>query len=119
MFPQRFRRAACPNYAEAEFRVLANPDGKLYDALLTGDASTPERARELGAALQQAYGGAIVEAYGVTFDFSTPDASIETIQNPALPIDLRAWLRNAPIDLVTFEREELGNSFRASLVPGS
>lgn len=119
MFPQRFRRAKCPNYEEAEFRILANPDGALYDALLTGDAATPENAHALGAALQQAYGGAKVEAYGETFDFSNPDAAIATIQNPALPIDLRAWLRNAPIDLVTFEREELGNSFRASLVPGS
>lgn len=118
-FPKRFRKAVCPAYPEAEFRILANPDGALYDALLMGDSSTDERAAALGAALQEAYGGDKVEAYGVVFDFSTPQASIATINAPATPIDLRIWLRNAPTDLVSFEREETRSNYRASFDRGN
>jgi hypothetical protein len=119
MFPKRYRRARPPEYDDLTFRLLANPTGALYDTLLMGDASTPERKQELGAALVEAYGGEVVEAYGITFDFSSDDAAISTITNEAIPVDLRAWLRNAPIDIVSYERDEIAKNFRASLIPGS
>jgi len=118
-FPKRFRRVRPPEYEDLELRILANPTGVLYDALLSGDASTPDRALALGAALSEVYASERVEAYGVVFDFSTAETAMATIQNEAVPVDLRAWLRNAPIDLVVFERGELGNDFRASLIPGN
>lgn len=118
-FPKRFRKAQCPGYPEAEFRLLANPDGALYDALLLGDTSTPESAAKLGAALQEAFGGDKVEAYGVVFDFRTPEAAIATIQAEATPIDLRVWLRNAPTDLVSFERDEARGKLAASFEIGN
>lgn len=118
-FPKRFAACAHPEYPDAVFRILANPPGALYDALLMGTTATDEDAAKLGAAMQEAYGGATVEAYGVVFDFSTPAAAVTTLQHEATPVDLRAWLRSAPIDLVVYEREELGKNFRASLTPGS
>lgn len=117
-FPKRYRQAACPGYDDLSLRILANPIGVLYDALLSGDTETPEHSQALGAALQEAYGGDRVEGYGVAFDFSTPEQAIATIQNEAIPIDLRVWLRNAPLDLITFEREEASKNLKASFVRG-
>lgn len=118
-FPSRFRKAVCPGYPEAEFRLFANPNGALYDALLMGDTSTPESTAKLGAALQEAFGADKVEAYGVVFDFSTPEAAIATIQAEGTPIDLRAWLRNAPIDVVSYERDEARSKLAASFEIGN
>lgn len=119
MFPKRFRGVRPPEYPDLELKVLANPDGALYDTLLMGDLSTDERAAALGAALVTVYAGATVEAYGEVFDFSTAERALATLTNDALPVDLRSWLRNAPIDIVLYERGELGNDFRSSLIPGS
>jgi hypothetical protein len=119
MFPKRYRRARPPEYDDLTFRLLANPTGALYDTLLMGDASTPERKQELGSALVEAYGGETVEGYGMTFDFSNADAAIATITAEQIPVDLRAWLRNAPIDIVAYERDEIAKNFRASLIPGT
>lgn len=113
-FPKRLRSAKHPDYPEAVFSVLANPTGKLYDALLMGDTSTDENSQALGAALVEAYAGGKVEAYGVTFDFSTPAAAILTLKDERIPIDLRVWLRNAPTDLVAYEREDFDAKRRAS-----
>lgn len=117
-FPKRFRHARPPEYPDLVFKVLANPDGKLYQRLL-GDASTEERSADLGAALSEAYGGEIVEGYGAKLDFSTAAGAIAAVTNEDLPIDLRAWIRNAPIDLISYERETLiAGNFQASLIPG-
>lgn len=117
-FPKRFRHARPPEYPDLIFKVLANPDGKLYQRLL-GDASTEERSADLGAALSEAFGGEVVEGYGAKLDFSTADGAIAAVTNDDLPIDLRAWIRNAPIDIVSYERDEiLTKNFQASLVPG-
>ena len=118
-FPNRYRRCTPPNYPDLTLSVLANPIGTLYQALLFGDASTPESAASLGDALVQAYAGARVEAYDMTFDFSTADAAIATINNDELPFDLRVWLRNAPNDLVAYERDEATKNFHCSLTPGT
>ena len=118
-FPKRYRAAHCPDYPAADFRLLANPTGALYTALIEGHLGTEESAAALGAALSEAYGGGKVEAYEVVFDFSTAAGAVSTLRNEAIPIDLRAWLRNAPIDLVGYEREESAKNFAASLTPGS
>lgn len=118
-FPKRFVRVSHPDYPDAVFHVLANPIGSLYDALLMGNTATDEDAAKLGRAMQEAFAGETVEAYGVVFDFTTPTAAAATLQNEAIPVDLRTWLRNAPIDLVVYEREETAKNFRASLTPGS
>lgn len=118
-FPKRFRPARPPEYDDLTFHILANPSGTLYQRLLSGDATTEERAADLGAALSEAYGGDRIEAYGGVLDFSTPEGAIKTVTDPDLPIDLRAWIRNAPIDLVAYEREFfISGNFQASLLPG-
>ena len=119
VFPNRYRRCTPPNYPDLTLSVLANPTGALYQTLLFGDASTPESTSEIGAALVQAYAGAKVDAYGMTFDFSTADAAMATIGNDALPFDLRVWLRNAPNDLVAYERDEATKNFHRSLTIGN
>lgn len=118
-FPKRYRGARPPEYDKLTFRLLANPTGALYNTLLMGDANTSERKQELGSALVEAYGGETVEGYGMTFDFSTADAAIAMVTSEDIPVDLRAWLRNAPLDIVAYERDEIAKNFRASLIPGT
>lgn len=117
-FSKRFRDARHPEYPDAVFRILANPTGTLYDALLLGDASTEERAAQLGVALMEVYGAGKVEAYGVAFDFSSGAQALATIQAADTPVDMRRWLRNAPIELVDYERAENAKNWKASFDPG-
>lgn len=111
-FTKRFVKVASPDYPDAIFDLLANPLGKLFDALLIG-------GDDLGAALVEVYGGGKVEAYGVVFDFSAPDTAMATLNHPDIPADLRYWLRNAPLDLVLHERDRVSKNFPASLVRGN
>lgn len=119
MFPKRFVTAACPEYPELVFKLLANPSGELYQALLDGNTATKESKHALGSALAEAYAGGRYEGYGVTLDFSTAENAILAVTNLTLPIDLRQWIRNAPIDIVTHFREELEKNWPRSLVNGS
>lgn len=113
-FPKRYRSAICPGYPDLTFQVWANPTGAWYTAFLSADSETPERAAELGALLVEAYQGAKIEGYGVTFDFSTGASAVSLLSDDAIPIDLRRWIRNAPIDLVQFERDEHGKNLAVS-----
>ena len=117
-FPKRYRGARPPGYEDLTFQVLANPTGVLFQRYF-GDAGTEEGAADLGAALSEAYNGARVEGYGVVLDFSTPTGAIDAVTSASLPIDLRNWIRNAPIEIVSYERDEVTKNFRDSLTPGS
>ena len=117
-FPKRYRGARPPGYEELTFRVLANPDGKLFNRYF-GDAGTEESAVDLGAALSEAYGGDVVKGYGATFDFSTPEGAIAAVTDEALPIDLRAWIRAAPYEMVRYERETIAGNWEGCLIPGN
>lgn len=119
MFPKRFVTATCPEYPDLKFKLLANPTGALYSALLEGSAVDNEKAALLGAALVEAYAGTVVEGYGATLDFSTPDRAIASVTDAALPVDLRTWLRNAPIDIVAWGREQIEKNYGASFTSGS
>ena len=119
MFPKRFITAVCPEYPELKFQLLANPTGQLYDTLIRGHTSDDEAARALAAALVEAFAGARVEGYNVTLDFSTVDGALAVLRNEDLPVDLRAWIRNAPIDVVTWQREQIEKNWGTSFGTGS
>jgi hypothetical protein len=108
-FPKRVLNVSPPEYDDLAFDIHANPTGADITALCAVDDAT------LGAALVKAYGGVKADGYGVTFDFSTPEAAMQTIQNPDLPADLRFWLRNAPLDVVDYVREDVTKKFKRSL----
>lgn len=115
MFPKRYITAVCPEYPDLKFQLLANPTGALYDELRLGYAGDDESRQKLGAAFVEAFAGGVVEGYGVKLDFSTAESAVGVLLDDNLPIDLRAWVRNAPIDIVEWGREQtrknLGNSF--------
>lgn len=113
-FPKRYRPAKCEGYPDLTFHVLANPTGAWYDAFLAADTETDERAQELGAMLCEAYQGEKLEAYGAVLDFSTGASAVALLSDDSLPIDLRRWIRNAPIGAVQFERDEHGKNYEAS-----
>lgn len=123
-------------YSEITIGVLANPTQADIDNLLAGRAHPAEdlgllkgdalkaaearmaERRRLGEALVSCYDGAMVEAYGHRLDFSTPDAAVETINNPKLPADLAYWLLNVPWEVHQATRANLGKSLASSLTSG-
>lgn len=119
MFPKRFVTAICPEYPDLRFQLLANPSGALYRALLDGTTTTNEAAQALGAALSEAYASGRVEGYGVVLDFATAAGALAALTNEDLPIDLRTWIRNAPIDIVDHQRTTIEKNFQRSLISGS
>lgn len=119
MFPKRFVDVMCPEYPDLKFKLLANPDGRLYQALLNGTTRDDESAAALGAALVEAYAGGRYEGYGAVLDFATADSAIATVMDEALPIDLRTWIRNAPIDIVDYQRSAIEKNFQRSLIGGN
>lgn len=68
----------------------------------------------LGLALVASYDGAKADAYGMTFDFSTPDAAVDTVLSEELPDDLRYWLINAPVQIPNVAVEQMGKSWASS-----
>lgn len=116
-FPKRYRNARPLGYEELTFRLLANPDGKLH-ARYFGDTETEEHAADLGAALSEAFGGDVVRGYGEVLDFSTPEGAITAITDESLPIDLRIWIRNAPVEIVQYERETNAGNWQGCLIDG-
>jgi len=119
MFPKRFESAICPEYPDLRFKLLANPSGAVYAALLDGNSATEEALAALGAALVEVYAGATIEGYGVVLDFSTVAGAVAALQNMELPADLRVWIRNAPVDIVQYQREQIEKNFQRSLTTGS
>lgn len=127
-FPARFKTFAPEGYADLSFQIRVNPTNAELMTLVRGsvpetadneDAKAREKAKAqaratFGKALMQAYAGAKVEAYGVLFDFSTPDAALATMELDGIPDDLAHWLRNAPVDVVLAEREAITKNYRAS-----
>ena len=118
MFPKRYVSAICPEYPELKFQLLANPDGVLFGHYF-GDVTDAAAAAIVGPAMVEAYAGGRIEGYGVVLDFSTADAAIETLRREELPMDLRTWMRNAPIDIVQHQRSEIEKNFQRSLMIGS
>jgi hypothetical protein len=98
-----------PEYPDLVLPIRVNPT---VNKLLAMIGAVDDE--ELGQLLAEAFNFAVVEAYGVTFDFSTPEAAAATLTNPDLPADLRFWIRNAPIEVVEWVREDTAKKFRAS-----
>ena len=119
MFPKRFETAICPEYPDLRFKLLANPSGAVYEALLEGSTATEKDAAALGAAMVEVYAGTTVEGYGVVLDFSTVEGVLVVLKNTALPADLRFWIRHAPIEIVQYGRDEIEKNFQKSLINGS
>ena len=76
-----------------------------------------------GALLARAYAHTRFDAYGFTFDFSTAEAALATVESKELPLDLRRWFRLAPAGAVEAELEEmmdggLKKSFQPRTTPG-
>ncbi len=112
-FPARFKTYTPEGYADVALQIRVNPTSAELSRLALG-ATTDEDRPLLGAALMAAYAGGKVEAYGVSLDFSTVDAALATIDNDALPDDLRYWLRNAPVDVAIEERTLITKNYVAS-----
>jgi hypothetical protein len=113
-FPARFRTFTPEGYDDLGLKIQVNPTN---DELLFLAGPIPEDAGErtrFGAALARSYDHAKIEAYGVTFDFSTPEAALATLDNGQIPDDLQYWLRNAPVEVVIREREHITKNYRAS-----
>lgn len=86
-----------------------------------GIQATRERqADRLAAAeaLSYSYRRKRYEAYGYAFDFTNAAAAAATLDDPALPDDLRFWLRNAPIEVSNAVTEGIGKKLRQSLHSG-
>lgn len=111
-FPRVTRTVQPEGYDGLVFTLVVNLSGATFDALLTDGDS-------FGAALVTAYCGQCIEWHGYTFDFSTPEAARATLADPDLPIDLRWWLRNAPIEAIDVYLEQLRKNFRRSFEPTS
>lgn len=115
-FPKRYQTIRNPDYPDVVLDVLLNPTGTLYNDLI--DGNSVDKREMLGAALVAAYKGGKIEAYGESIDMSTADAALATLENESLPIDLRWWLRNAPLEIVDLERSEMGKKLAESLMNG-
>lgn len=112
-FPHRITRTVQPEgYDNLLFTLVVNLSGETFEVLAAGGDA-------LGAALVEAYCGQTIEWQGYAFDFSTPENAMATLESPALPLDLRWWLRNAPIEAIDVYLEELRKNFRRSFAPTS
>lgn len=110
-FPSRYKTFTPEGYAELRFQLRVNPTNAEL-ITLAGPYQEPDARAKFGAALVQAYAGAKVEAYDRTFDFSTAEAALATIEAVDLPDDLQAWLRNAPCDVAIREREYITKNYQ-------
>jgi hypothetical protein len=108
-FARRFVNVTHPEYPDLTLPLHCNPTTDQTHRLIYADTEA-----EVGALLSEAYQGARVDAYGATFDFSAAETAWATLINPDLPTDLRYWLRNAPIEIVEWVREETRKKFLAS-----
>jgi hypothetical protein len=127
-FPARFKKFTPEGYPDLVFQIRVNPTNAELMALVRGaqpdisaddDEDARSRAREaarqaFGHALVAAFAGAKVEAYGATFDFTTPEKALDTMKMDEIPDDLAHWLRNAPVDVVIQERESITKNYRTS-----
>lgn len=112
---------------EAEARRLTEETAaltaELEEKTVAAEAERDRLRLVYGALLVRAYGGQRAEAYGWTFDFSTPEAALATVESKELPLDLRHWFRRAPCGAVQAELDEmqddgLKKSFQRRTTPG-
>lgn len=111
-FPARFKTFTPEGYADLSFQIRVNPTNAEIVRLAAG--YTADTRAEYGAALVKAYCGATVGGYGTVFDFSTAEDALKTLEDDALPDDLRHWLRSAPVDVALQERDAITSKYRAS-----
>jgi hypothetical protein len=118
-FPPRIVEKSPDGYPDLVLPIRINITQREHDALYQGSTENEETTAQLGHGLSTVYNQACVSAYGYTFDFSTPEKAVETLLSDDLPLELRLWLRNAPVELIGAEADFLLKTFRASLTPGS
>jgi hypothetical protein len=117
-YPDQTERIAA---LEAELEAEQFPDKEDERAAAAELQACQDRqasSLRLGLALVASYDGGKVDAYGYTFDFSSPEAAVRTIMDEAVPDDLRYWLLNAPVQIVEVARNDLGKSLASSSAPG-
>jgi hypothetical protein len=105
-FARRYINVSPPEYPDLSLPLHCNPTTETAHRLIFADSE-----EEVGRLLSEAYNAAQVDAYGASFDFSTPERAWATLTHPDLPTDLRYWLRNAPIEIVEWAREETRKKF--------
>lgn len=112
MFEPRYRTFSPEEYGDLKLPIWVNPTNAELVALFQGVVEG--KREDFGRLIVQTYRGVKVEAYDATFDFSSPDKALETLEDEKLPEDLRYWLRNAPMEAVIRERESLVKNLKAS-----
>jgi hypothetical protein len=108
-FLPRYENVTPPEYPNIVLPLHCNPTSEVAHRLIFADSE-----EEVGALLSTAFRATKITAYDFTFDFSTPGAAWDTLTSAELPTDLRYWLRNAPIEIVEWAREETRKKFTAS-----
>jgi hypothetical protein len=117
-YPDQAERIAA---IEAELEAEQFPNKEEERAAAAELAACKDRqasSLRLGLALVASYDGGKVEAYGYTFDLSSPEAAVRTVMDEAIPDDLRYWLLNAPVQIVEVARDDLGKSLRSASAHG-
>lgn len=140
MFPRIYQDIVCPldGYAGYSFRVLANPTGAEKDDWAygnLGDANCPDCAilRSTGTpeiewrcpnctTARERWSRVFVAVYGTSraegFDFSTPSASLMTLEQPDIPDELLGWLYMLPPTLWSTRNEAVKKKLLSSLASG-
>lgn len=118
-FPRVYRDlpVEMEGYEGVSFNVLSNPTNReLEDFLNTRSAEYEEveEAREqgretFGNLLHLFFGKSVVDS----FDFSSPSAALATVESDDLPMDIKFWLKQAP--LVALRRYQ--DDVRSNLFP--
>jgi len=114
-FPNITRTAQPEGYDDLIFTLTVNLSGADFNVLLRGHEPEDTSGRSaFGAVLAAVYNHERIEWRGHTFDFTDGDAALATLESLALPLDLRFWIRNAPVEAADVYLENLRKNFRRS-----
>lgn len=118
-YPKVIKTVAVEGYDGLVLNVVVNLSGAEWDTLIRNYTESDEARAAFAAVLAKAYDYRVYDFGGLALDFSTPDAAMATLTNPALPMDLQVWLRNVPWEAVNLYLEGLRGNFKVSFVPTS
>jgi hypothetical protein len=107
-YPNITRTVQPEGYEGLVFTLTVNLTGAEFVALASTEPAT------LGPALVKAFNGKKYEWGGLVFDFSTPEAALAMLERDDVPMDLKFWFRNAPIEATDVYLEHIRGNFRKS-----
>jgi hypothetical protein len=141
-FPRLYTTEACPldGYEALSFRVLLNPTGAEKEDWafghvgITGCADCQAARNGAGKKTGQVYcatcteararfGRALVTVYGTSavagFDFSSPDAALQTIEAADIPDELLGWLYTMPGAVWQQRRDDIAKKLKERSTAGN